>query len=162
MYIRKAGGGLYEDTFRDQIYISSVNFFTSRLSNHSWWNTAGTPRVPCFPPHPLFVSINHDPVQSSIENRQVLLHPLSRSVHPQLFLLHLRLVLIFFESSFLRSLPPLACARSPLSAFLCGFAVFFWFVFFSSRFAQRRLSPLPLPSLRSRPQRAPLLLGSPA
>ena len=31
MYIRKAGGGLYEDTFRDQIYISSVNFFTSRL-----------------------------------------------------------------------------------------------------------------------------------
>jgi len=29
MYIRKAGGGLYEDTFRDQIYISSVNFFTS-------------------------------------------------------------------------------------------------------------------------------------
>lgn len=94
---------------------------------------------------------------------QVLLHPLSRSVHPcpQLFLLHLRriLVLVLFESSLLRSLPSLVVSRpapvSPLSAFLCGFAVFFRLVFFFPP-----VSPNGIPPHHSRSQRAPLLLGS--
>lgn len=84
--------------------------------------------------------------QSSVESGQVLPHPLSRSMHPcpQLCL----------SSSSFRVLPPPvssssrrpACARSLLSAFLCGFAVFFRLVFFfPSRFAQRRL-PIPSPN----------------
>lgn len=58
-----------------------------------------------------------------------------------------------FASSF-RILPPpvssLACARSPLSAFLCGFAVFFRLVFFFLPFRPTA----PLPALFSSPARA--------
>lgn len=133
--------------------IPSASFFAS-LQNRSWWNTAGTPRVPCFPPHPPFVSINHDPAEFCLENRQVLLHPLSRSVHPcpQLFLLHLRLILVHSDpaSSGLSSFSQrLACARSPLSAFLCGFAVFFRLVFFFLPF-RPTASPRALPASSAR------------
>lgn len=131
-------------------------------------------RVLCFPPRPPFVSINHGPGgvpsrmgrcscthchapctrarnSSSSSSSSLLSHPRPLEILP----------------------PPassrrLACARSSLSAFLCGFAVLFRLVFFffplrptatplSSRPPFTFLFPPPLT-----PKRAPLLFGSPA
>lgn len=97
--------------------------------------------VPCFPLHPLFVSINHSAAELS-KNGQVLVHPLSRLVHPWPQLL-LRFFVFYRFFAFLSLLPksfrplfryffafrPLTPssfrprATSPLSAFLCGFTV---------------------------------------
>lgn len=110
-----------------------------------------------FPAPPALCFHKSRPGGAPAENGQVLVHPLSRSVHPcpQLFLLLLllRLILVLsnptsfssssFSSSFSLPRPPsrhLACVRSPLSAFLCGFAVLFRRIFFPSRFAQRHPS----------------------
>lgn len=91
----------------------------------------------------------------SLENGQVLPHPLSRSVHPcpQLFLLHLRriLVLVLFESSLLpvssSSRRLSACARFSFKCFFMWFRRFLsTCIFFPSRFAQRhppRATPVP-------------------